>query len=97
VSQSTPTQLIVVLHASDWLHDAHMPGIGILNPDGTAAQAIVHGDDSPQGGDDQGGHGTPQPGGTSTPGDDHGRHGGSGSGSSGGKGSGVPDDHGSGH
>lgn len=89
MSQSTPTQLIVILHASDWPHDAHTVGIGILNPDGTAAQVIVSGDDhSPQGGDDHGGHGTPQPGGTPTPGDDHGRHGGSGSGSSGGKGSG---------
>jgi hypothetical protein len=91
ISQSASTQLVVVVNLSGWPHDAHTVDVGILNPDGTAAQVIVNGDDSPQGGDDHGGHGTPQPGGTPTPGDDHGRHGGSGSGSSGGKGSGVPD------
>lgn len=97
IRQSASTQLVAVVNASDWPHDAHTVGVGILNPDGTAAQVIVNGDDdSPHGGDDHGGQGTPQPGGTPTPGDDHGGHGGPGSGSSGGKGSGIPDDRGSG-
>jgi hypothetical protein len=57
MSQRTSTQLVAVVNASDWPHDAHTVGVGILNPDGAAAQVIVNGDDSPQGGDDHGRHG----------------------------------------
>lgn len=76
VSQETPTELIAQVKASD------LPGgtytVGILNPDGTAAQATLKVDnhqDGPGDGDDHGGQGTPSPSGTpgSGDGDDGGR------------------------
>jgi hypothetical protein len=77
VSQSASTQLIAIISASDWPHDTYT--LGILNPDGTAAQVTLNrNDDAP--GDDHGGPGTPGPTSTPTSGDDHGRHGGSGGG-----------------
>ncbi len=78
--QSTTTQLIVVISEAGWQHEAL--AIGVLNPDGTAAQTqgVFQGsDDKPnqqQGGDDHGGKSTPGPGTTPTAGDDHGGRGG---------------------
>lgn len=75
VSQETSTEIVAQVHASD------LPGgtdaIGVLNPDGTAAQASLKVDDHHDGsgdGDDHGGQGTPSPG--STPGSGDGDDGG---------------------
>jgi hypothetical protein len=74
--QSTTTQLIVVISEASWQHEAQ--AIGVLNPDGTAAQTqgVFQGsDDKPNqqpGGDDHGGKSTPGPGTTPTAGDDNG-------------------------
>jgi negative regulator of sigma E activity len=78
VSQNTPTQLVAQINGSNW-HGGDET-VGVLNPDGTAAQIALKSDDQHDGsgGDDHGDHGTPGP--TSTPGsgDGHGGDGGSG-------------------
>jgi hypothetical protein len=83
ISQQSQTELAARLNASDW------PGgtatVGILNPDGTAAQlTVTYGE--PHGGsgdgDDQGAEGTPGP--TSTPGSGDGHDGNCGSSDGGG-------------
>lgn len=68
VSQTTPTVLVVTLNASDW--PKGQIAVGVLNPDGTAAQITLKagGDDNDQDSDDQPRQGTP--GATSTPGGD---------------------------
>ena len=82
ITQLTSTTLVVVIPESAWPEDTHT--VGVVNPDGTAAQVTVSGDD--------GAHGeqvTPTPSGTPGNGDDGGGHDGSGGGSgSGGKDSG---------
>ncbi len=96
VSQSSTTKLTAHLSESAW-HEEKI-AVGVLNPDGTAAQKIVSGDDrhggSSGGGDDHGGQGTPTS--TPEPGDDGGGHSGPGGGGSGsgGSGSGGGDDGG---
>ncbi len=100
VRQNTSTELVVEVNGSDWPGGTYT--VGVLNPDGTAAQITQKGDDQHGGsndGDDHGGQGTPGPGSTPGSGDDHdgddgsGEPGGSG-GSSSGSGSG---DDGSSH
>lgn len=68
VSKNTPTTLVVILNASDW--PMGQIAVGVLNPDGTAAQITLKagGDDNDKDGDDQPRQGTP--GATSTPGGD---------------------------
>lgn len=85
VITSSPTELIVTINGSDWHEDD--VAVGVLNPDGTAAQKFVSDDGghdgSDDGGDDHGGHGTPTPGATPTSGSDDGGHGGGGGGGDG--------------
>ena len=79
ITQLTPTSLVVIIPESAWPESTHT--VGVLNPDGTAAQMTVSGDD----GDHGGGGSTPSPSGTPGNGDDgSGGHGGSGGGGSGG-------------
>jgi hypothetical protein len=70
IISSSSTQLVVSINGSDWHEDS--VAVGVLNPDGTAAQKIVgdddHGGGDDGGGDDHSGQGTPTPGGTVTPG-----------------------------
>lgn len=64
VSQITPVQLVAVISASAWSPDDH--ALGVLNPDGTAAQIVLDGHDNEQ--NQPGGNhsrpAAPQPGGT---------------------------------
>ena len=88
VSQNTGTELIAEVSASNWPEGNR--AVGVLNPDGTAAQTLLKGDDDHQdgsgGGDDHGG--TPSPGSTPGSGGDDGGSGGGSSGGGGGSGSG---------
>ncbi|HEY7347193.1 MAG TPA: hypothetical protein VH599_02655 [Ktedonobacterales bacterium] len=87
VSQNSATTLIAMISHSDWRDDKI--SVGVLNPDGTAAQKIVNTDDDHHdgsGGDDHGGQGTP--GSTPEPGDDGGHGGGGDDGGSSGGGDG---------
>ncbi len=83
VSQSTSEQLLAVISSSAWSPGAK--ALGVHNPDGTAAQMVLDGDDHEQQGGDNKSNGTPTPGddnksknstptpgsnGTPTPGDD---------------------------
>lgn len=84
ITQVTPTLVVVVIPESAWPESTHT--VGVMNPDGTAAQVTVSGDDG-----DHDGQVTPSPSGTPGSGDDGGGHdgsGGSGSGSGSGGGSG---------
>jgi len=67
-SSTTPTTLVVTLHSSQWPKGTI--AVGVLNPDGTAAQVTfkASNDDDNDQDDDQHGQGTP--GATGTPGDD---------------------------
>ncbi|GAC1342088.1 MAG: hypothetical protein NVSMB27_00530 [Ktedonobacteraceae bacterium] len=81
VTQSTSEQLLAVISSSAWPPGANAFGVG--NPDGTAAQIVLDGDDhEQQGGDNQSKNSTPVPGGdnqsknsTPVPGDDNNRNG----------------------
>lgn len=89
ITQVTPTLVVVVIPESAWPESMHT--VGVMNPDGTAAQVTVSGDDG-----DHDGQVTPSPSGTPGSGDDGGGHDGSGGGSSGGSsGSGGGSDGGS--
>jgi hypothetical protein len=61
VNQSTPVQLVAVISNSAWFSGAH--AVGVRNPDGTAAQIVLGGNDLER--DQQGGdhsrQGTPVP------------------------------------
>jgi len=61
VSQSTPQQLVAVISSSEWSRGTH--AFGVLNPDGTAAQMVLNGDDNehPEQDSDHNRYGTPQP------------------------------------
>jgi IPT/TIG domain-containing protein len=65
VSQSSSEQLVAVISNSAWSAGEH--ALGVLNPDGTAAQIDLDGDNQVpnQQGDDHSRHGTPVPGGDS--------------------------------
>lgn len=90
ITQVTPTLVVVVIPESAWPESAHT--VGVMNPDGTAAQVTVSGDDGDHGGDQK----TPVPSSTPGFGDDGGGHDSSGGGSSGGSsGSGGGSDGGS--
>jgi hypothetical protein len=67
VTQNTGTTLTATVSLADWRDDDSV--IGVMNPDGTAAQKFA-GDDQNDGSDDgsDDGHGTPVPGRTVTPG-----------------------------
>lgn len=60
VSQITPQQLVAVISSSEWSLDTH--ALGVLNPDGTAAQIGLYGDDDEHSyqGSDHNRYGTPQ-------------------------------------
>jgi hypothetical protein len=98
VRLSTPTRLVAEVSSSAWGGGSHV--LGVLNPDGTAAQAAHGGDDNEHGSGgadgDHGGQGTPQPTGTPQSGGSDGGHGGSGGGGADGS-SGGSDGSGSGH
>jgi hypothetical protein len=62
VSQSNSEQLVAVISNSAWFASAH--ALGVRNPDGTAAQMVLDGDDNNdhgQQGGDHSRHATPEP------------------------------------
>ena len=81
ITQVTSTTIVAVISESAWPEDMHT--VGVLNPDGTAAQVTVSGDDG-----DHGQQETPSPSGTPGSGDDGGGHDGSGGGGGSGGGDG---------
>lgn len=86
VSQNTGTTLTATINESDWHEDES--AVGVLNPDGTAAQKVVSDDGQHDGSDDGGGddHGGQQGTPTPTSGGNDGGHDGGGGGSGGGGG-----------
>jgi hypothetical protein len=64
VSKRTATQLVALITPSDWPRGTRT--VGVLNPDGTAAQRVVKGTDGDGDQDDDDGH-EATPGATSTP------------------------------
>lgn len=90
IIQVTPTLVVVVIPESAWPESTHT--VGVMNPDGTAAQVTMSGSDGNHGGEQE----TPSPSGTPGSGDDGGGHDGSGGGSGGGSGSGGSGGSGSG-
>ena len=82
ITQVTPTLVVVVIPESAWPESTHT--VGVMNPDGTAAQVTVSGNDDDHGGSQE----TPAPSSTPGSGDDGGGHNGSGGGSGSGSGSG---------
>ena len=61
VSQNTPQQLVAVISSSEWPRGTH--ALGVLNPDGTAAQIGLNGDDNEYSGQgsNHNRYGTPRP------------------------------------
>ncbi len=79
ILQSSTTQLVVVINASDWHGDTHV--VGVLNPDGTAVQVMLSGknpDHDQDDNDDRNKQGTPGATSTPEPKDDNDEHSGSG-------------------
>jgi hypothetical protein len=75
VTQNTGTTLTATINQSDWRVDDG--AVGMVNPDGTAAQKFV-GEGPDDGSNDDGRQGTPVPGSTPTPGGNDGDDSGSG-------------------
>jgi uncharacterized membrane protein YgcG len=98
VSQLTPTALVAELNTSDWPEGTN--AVGILNPDGTAAQVKVSGStedhDGSRDGENPADQGIPGSCSTSGSADGHGGRGGDGNGNGGGGGAGSSGGTGSG-